>query len=72
MGTAAMITTIMGAAATAITRVLGLIEEGKPAEAKLVVDRFVATTPTQLDGDRKTADEILGDRFPGSQPPEAG
>ncbi len=72
MELATMIATIMGAAADAISRVVSLVQDDKPAEAQTVVDRFVATTPAQLAGDRETADNILANRFPGSQPPEAG
>ena len=72
MELAAMIASIMASAATAISRVVDLVHEGKPAEAQTVVDRFVATTETQLDTDRGTANAILRRKFPGSQPPEAG
>lgn len=65
-----MISAIVSAAAGAIELVVDLLREGKTDEAQMVVDRFVATTQTQLDTDRGTAEDILARRFPDSQPPE--
>lgn len=66
---ASMIGAIMGAAADVIARIVELVANGQVDVAKGVVDRFVATTKTQLANDRSEADDELRRRFPGSSPP---
>ncbi len=63
---------IMGAATGVIARIVELVGSGEVEQAQEVVDLFVATTKTQLDNDYNEAEGILRQRFPGSQPPEAG
>ncbi len=63
---------VMGAATSVIAKIVELVGEGKVEQAQEVVDLFVATTETQLNNDYNEAEGILRQRFPGSQPPEAG
>ena len=65
---ASMIGAIMGATADVIGRIVELVGKGQVDVAKEVVDRFVATTKTQLDNDRAEAESELRRRFPESSP----
>jgi len=69
MDAAAMAASVLGAAADVVGRIIELAGRGKVEQAQAVVDRFVATTKTQLATDRAEADSELRDRFPGSSPP---
>jgi hypothetical protein len=65
-----MISTILASAGDMIAHVVALVRGGNKAEAQEAVKRFTATTQAQLEIDRRTAEEILKERFPDSQPPE--